>query len=87
LANSALVTSVASIQKPLTSTLCFGYSSALACELSPPIMKVPPLIYTIPFTEVSPLKCKEESTAVAENLVGTFIQFVAESFFAAIALD
>jgi hypothetical protein len=50
-------------------------------------MKVPPLINTIPFTEVSPLNFKEESTNVAENLAGSIIQEVPESFFAAIALD
>jgi len=40
------------------------------------------LINTIPFTEVSPLNFKEESTVVVENLAGTIMQDVAESFFA-----
>jgi len=43
-------------------------------------MKVPPLINTMPFTEVSPLNCKEESIEALVNLAGTIIQEVAESF-------
>jgi hypothetical protein len=50
-------------------------------------MKVPPLIKTIPFVEVSPLNCKEESAEMVENLAGTVMQDVAESFFAATAAD
>jgi hypothetical protein len=45
-------------------------------------MKVPPFMNTIPWTEVSPLNCKEESTEVAGNLAGTIIQDVAESLIA-----
>jgi hypothetical protein len=49
-------------------------------------MKVPPFMNTIPLAEVSPLNFNEESTGVAENLAGTIIQDVAESFFASIVV-
>ena len=46
---SATVTSDSSIQKELTLTKCWGYSSLIAISLSAPIKNSPPSIKTIPF--------------------------------------
>src|SRR3990170_241480 len=63
-ANCALVTSVASIQKLFTVTVCLGYSSSEPCSLSAPIENVPPLIRTIPSTECDAGTTEETNEAV-----------------------